>query len=112
MTPDLLSTLIGLTLVCLSVLDATFVQSHAPILALAGLLLGGLGAWAYQADYLKWPAVTIIVTGAVLVITSGFAAGSSETAFWVTFWSGNVAGVVALWSALYRGTPGTAAQAP
>jgi hypothetical protein len=105
MTPDLLSTAIGLTLVCVSVLDAPYLQGHAPILALAGLILGGLGAWAYQADYLKWPAVIIIIAGATLVVASvfGLAGASSETVFWVVFWSGNSAGVVALWSALYRG---------
>ena len=107
MTPDLLSALMGLTLVCLAVLDAPLLQEHAPVLALAGLILGALGAWAYQADYLKWPAVTIIVAGAALLIASltGVAVTSSETNFWVVFWSGNAAGVVALWSALYRGAP-------
>jgi hypothetical protein len=108
MTPDLLSTAVGLTLVCVSVFDASYLQGHAPILALAGLILGGLGAWAYQADYLKWPGVIIIIAGAALVVVSvfGLAVASSETVFWVVFWSGNSAGVVALWSALYRGTPG------
>ena len=107
MTPDLLSALIGLTLVCLAVLEAPLLQTHAPILALAGLILAALGAWANQVDYLKWPGVTIIVAGVALVIASvsGFAVTSSETNFWVVFWSGNAAGVVALWSALYRGAP-------
>lgn len=53
MTPDLLSALIGLTLFCLGGLDAPLLQTHEPILARAGLILGALGARANQVGYLK-----------------------------------------------------------
>lgn len=105
MLPDLLSTLIGVCLVCFAVLDLGALEAHGGILALSGAMLAALGFWANRIDYLKWPGATIIVAGValLLLVVSGLATASSETAFWVVLWSGNAAGVVALWSALYRG---------
>lgn len=105
MVPNLVNTLIALCLVCSAVLDAGVLQAHAWIPTLGGAALVVLGFWANRLDYLKWAGVTAILAGAVmvLVIVSGLAAKSSETAFWTIFWSANAAGVVSLWSALYRG---------
>jgi len=90
------------------VLDAGVLQAHAWIPALGGGALVMLGFWANRIDYLKWAGVTTILAGAaiLLLIVSGLAAESSETAFWTIFWSANAAGVVSLWSALYRGPSG------
>jgi hypothetical protein len=105
MVPNLVNTLIALCLVCSAVLDAGVLQAHAWIPALSGGALVVLGFWANRIDYLKWVGVTALLGGAVIVllIVSGLAAKSSETAFWIIFWSANAAGVVSLWSALYRG---------
>ena len=104
MLPDLLSTLIALVLVCTVVLDGQMLESQAWLLALSGVVLAALGIWAWRVDYLKWPGVTVIVAGSLIVILvlSQLSANSSETAFWVVFWSANAAGLVSLWSALYR----------
>jgi len=104
MLPDLLSTLIALVLVCTAVLDAQMLESHGWLLALSGAALAALGTWAYRVDYLKWPGVMIIVAGGAIVILvlSRLSANSSETTFWVVFWSANAAGLVSLWSAFYR----------
>ena len=105
MVPNLVNTLIALCLVCSAVLDAGVLQAHAWIPALGGGALVVLGFWANRIDYLKWAGVTAILTGAaiLLLIVSGLAAESSEATFWTIFWSANAAGVVSLWSALYRG---------
>ncbi len=105
MIPDLLSTLIGLCLVCFAVLDPELLNRHGPILGATALVLIALGAWKAQADYLKWPGAAVIAAGLALAVAviSGLALQSPESTFWVAFWSGTVAGVVSLWSVLYRG---------
>jgi len=104
MMPDLLSTLIGLCLVCTAVLDPGLLDGRGALLV-AGAVLAALGVWATRVDYLKWPGATVVVAGVALLAApiSGLAAQSPQTTFWVAFWSGNAAGVVSLWSALYRG---------
>lgn len=113
MIPDLLSTLIGLCLVCFGVLDPELLNRHGAMLGVIALVLIALGAWATRADYLKWPGAAVIAAGLALAVAviSGLAFRSPESTFWVAFWSGNVAGVVSLWSALYRG-PKEAALRP
>jgi len=113
MLPDLLSTIIGLCLVCIAVLDPGLLYGHGAILGVAGAVLIALGVWARRVDFLKWPGVTVIVAGTALlaVVMSGLAAQSQPVTFWIAFWSGNAAGVVSLWSALYRG-PRESALAP
>lgn len=114
MLPDLLSTLIALVLVCTAVLDGQMLESHGLILALSGVVLAVLGIWAYRVDYLKWPGSTVIVAGSAIVtlVLSQLSANSSETAFWVVFWSANAAGLVSLWSALYRAPHSVAEESP
>jgi hypothetical protein len=91
--------------VCTAVLDKPVLDSQHGLLVISGIALAGLGAVANRADYLKWPGVTIAAAGiAILVlIASGLSSASSETAFWLVFWSGNIAGLMSLWSAFYRG---------
>ena len=109
MAPNLLSALIAIYLVCSAVLDGATLEAHSWVPWLAGVALVVTGYWANRVDYLKWAGITVILAGAaiLLLMVTGIAGRSSETAFWVTFWSGNAAGVVSLWSALYRG-PGQA----
>ncbi len=105
MIPDLISTLIAIVLVCVTVLDQPLLDSQHGLLLVAGIALAVLGAIANRVDYLKWPGVTVAAAGvAILMLTaSGLSSASSETAFWVVFWSANIAGLMSLWSALYRG---------
>ncbi|HLK87960.1 MAG TPA: hypothetical protein VKT27_15760 [Candidatus Binataceae bacterium] len=105
MVPNLLSTILALCLVCSAVLDGAAFEAHPWLPALAGAALIALGFWAHRIDHLKWAGIVVVVAGAanLLLALSGIAVRSSETAFWVIFWSANVAGVVSLWSALYRG---------
>jgi len=105
MVPDLLSTLIAIVLVCTAVLDQPLLDSQHTLLVIAGVALVVLGAIANRVDYLKWPGVTVAAAGVgiVVLIASGLSSASSETAFWVVFWCGNIAGLMSLWSAFYRG---------
>jgi len=105
MVPDLLSTLIAIALVCVAVLDKPLLDSQHALLVIAGIALVVLGAVANRVDYLKWPGVTVAAAGVgiVVLIASGLSSASSETAFWVVFWCGNIAGLMSLWSAFYRG---------
>jgi len=114
MLPDLLSTLIALVLVCTAVLDGGALESHGLILALSGAALAALGIGAYRVDYLKWPGVTVVAAGGAIVILvlSRLSTNSPETAFWVVFWSANAAGLVSLWSALYRAPHGAIEGSP
>lgn len=105
MIPDLISALIAIVLVCATVLDQPLLDPRHGLLLAAGIALAVLGVIANRVDYLKWPGVTIAATGIaiLMLIVSGLSSASSETAFWVVFWSANIAGLISLWSALYRG---------
>lgn len=109
MIPDLISALIAIVLVCMAVLDKPLLDSQHGLLVIGGVALILLGAIANRADYLKWPGLAVAAAGvAILVlIASGLSSASSETTFWVVFWSGNIAGVMSLWSAFYRGPRGS-----
>ena len=107
MVPSLIEGLIGLWLVWVAVLDAPLLDSHPGVIALSAILLVLLGLVAYRIDYLKWPAVTDAVVGAVLLglyFGKGIAS-SSELTFWMLFWSGCIAGIVSFWSVFYRHGP-------
>lgn len=105
MIPDLVSTLIAIVLVCAIVLDQPMLASQHGLLFVAGIALAVLGFVANRVDYLKWPGVAVAAAGiAILMLSvSGLSSASSQTTFWVVFWSANIAGLMSLWSALYRG---------
>ena len=110
MIPSLLAALFGLSLVWVAVLDPALVNSHGWIMALSALVLLALGFAALRVDYLKWPAVTDMMVGAILLILffGTAVAFSSLLTFWVLFWSGCVVGTVSLWSVFYRHGPESA----
>jgi len=114
MIQDLLSTLIAISLICFAVLDVGMLEAHRGIVALCGVALVALGFWANRIDYLKWPGVAVVIAGIalLLLIVSGLAASSSEWVFWVVFWSANTAGVLSLWSLLYRGPKDSIRESP
>jgi len=109
MIPSLLEGLLGLWLVWVAVLDPALVDSHSWVIALSAIALLLLGLAAFRTDYLKWPAVTDVVVGLVLLILYfGTSIVSSGTlTFWMLFWSGCIAGIVSLWSVFYRHCPET-----
>jgi hypothetical protein len=110
MISSLLAALLGLGLVWVAVLDPALVESHGWIVGLSAVALLLLGLTALRVDYLKWPAVTDMLVGAILLILFFATAvvSFSLLTFWVLFWSGCVAGIVSLWSVFYRHGPGTA----
>lgn len=105
MLPDVLNTVIAIGLVCCAVLDLDFVQAHGLWLALVGGAMTALGFLAYRADYLKWAGATSALAGiaVVAIVVTGFDSSSPNVVFWVALWAGTAAGIVSLWSALYRG---------
>jgi hypothetical protein len=90
-----------------AVLDPALLEGSPWPLVLAALALVALGLWAYSSDYLKWPGITNVVLGVVLLVLLllGARALSHALTFWAAFWSGNIAGVLSLWSVLYRHAP-------
>jgi hypothetical protein len=104
---SLLNTLLGLWLVYAAVLDPAALHNRAWPLAASAAALLVLGFWAYRADYLKWPGISDVVVGLLLlVLLLSRAFGTSDVlVFWVVFWSGCIAGVVSLWSVFYRSGP-------
>lgn len=107
MLPSVLEGLLGLWLVWLAVLDPALVNSHGWIVALSALSLLLLGLPAFRADYLKWPAVTDIVVGVILLVLYFVTrvTPADMLTFWMLFWGGCVAGIVSLWSVFYRQGP-------
>ena len=107
MIPSLLEALLGLWLVWVAVLDPGLTDAHPGLIALSAILMIVLGVAAFRLDYLKWPAVTDVVVGAVLLVLffETRIAASSALTFWMLFWSGCIAGIVSLWSAFYRHGP-------
>lgn len=104
MIPSLLEGLLGLWLVWVAVLDPALLESRAWIVALSAIVMVLLAIVALRLDYLKWPAVTDIVVGVILLAVSFTVAFTSPTStFWMLFWAGSVAGTVSLWSVFYRG---------
>ncbi len=112
MVPDLISTLIAIVLVCAAVLDRPALDSQPRrLLVIAGIALAILGTIANRVDYLKWPRGTVAAAGLamVMLIVSGISSASSEASFWIIFWCSNIAGLMSLWSAFYRGPHASAA---
>ena len=103
MTPNLMNTVLGIWLVYAAVLKPAELEARLAVLA-SGIAIFALAIWAYQADYLKWPATTVGALGAGLALYAGIKL--SEPAGFVTFWValfvGIAVAIVSLWSALYR----------
>ena len=103
MIPNLINTAIGVWLVYAAVLNPTELGERFEIVA-SGIVVLVLAIWAYQADYLKWPATTVGALGAGLSLYAGIKLSepSGIVTFWVALFVGIAVAVVSLWSALYR----------
>lgn len=103
MIPNLINTAIGIWLVCAAVLDPARIGRSDIVLA-SGVVVFVVAIWAYQADYLKWPATTAGALGAGLAAYAGFQLFESSglVTFWIALFIGITVAVVSLWSVLYR----------
>jgi hypothetical protein len=103
MIPNLINTAIGIWLVYAAVLNPAELGGRLAVL-ISGVVVFALAIWAYQADYLKWPATTAGALGAGLALYAGFQLSepSGFVTFWVALFVGIAVAIVSLWSALYR----------
>jgi len=103
MTPNLINTVVGIWLVYAAVLKPTELEERLAVLV-SGIAIFALAIWAYQTDYLKWPATTVGALGAGLALYAGFQLSepSGFVTFWVALFVGIAVAIVSLWSALYR----------
>jgi uncharacterized membrane protein HdeD (DUF308 family) len=90
-------------LVYAAVLEPAELGERLAILA-SGVAIFTLAIWAYQTDYLKWPATTAGVLGVGLALYAGFQLSepSGFVTFWVALFVGIAVAIVSLWSSLYR----------
>ncbi|MGH7813182.1 MAG: hypothetical protein ACREQI_04175 [Candidatus Binataceae bacterium] len=113
MIPNLINTAIGLWLVYAAVLNPAEIGGAAVVVA-SGVVVFVVAIWAYQADYLKWPATTTGALGAGLAVYAGFRLfePSGFITFWIVLFAGVTIAIVSLWSAIYRrpGAPEYAAS--
>ena len=109
MIPSALEGMLGLWLVWVAVLDPALIGSRTWIVGVSAIAIIVLAIVALFFDYLKWPAVTDIVVGVVLLAVSftGTVIASPIFTFWMLFWAGSVVGTVSLWSVFYRHGPET-----
>jgi hypothetical protein len=103
MIPNLINTVVGIWLVYAAVLEPAELGERFAILA-SGIAIFVLAIWAYQTDYLKWPATTAGVFGAGLAGYAGLQLSepSGFVTFWVALFVGIAVAIVSLWSAVYR----------
>ena len=103
MIPNLINTVIGVWLVYAAVLQPIELGERLAFLA-SGVAILALAIWAYQTDYLKWPATTVGVLGAGLGLYAGFQLSQPYgfVTFWVALFVGIAVAIISLWSALYR----------
>ena len=103
MIPNLINAAIGIWLVYAAVLNPGAIAGRVAVLA-SGVVVFVLAIWAYQGDYLKWPATTAGVLGAGLAVYAGLQLPepSGFVTFWIALFAGITVAVVSLWSALYR----------
>jgi uncharacterized membrane protein HdeD (DUF308 family) len=103
MIPNLINTAIGIWLVYAAVLNPTEIAGRVSVLV-SGVVVLALAIWAYQDDYLKWPALTSGVLGAAFAVYAGLLPSDSSdfVTFWIALFFGSALAVVSLWNALYR----------
>ena len=110
MIANILTTLVGLWLVYRAIFSAPPGEMNVIELAVAGVVVVMLAAWARRSDYAHWQSGTNIVLGAVLFVLAVLRwtiAVAPLVSFWFILLGGIAIGIVAMWSMLYR--PNTAA---
>lgn len=110
MIANLVNTVLGLVLVYAVVLHPTWVeQRYFPLLGFAVVMLV-MALWARRRDAHPWFSWTNIVFALALGVLALLPLATLPyLTFWVCFWVGCAVPVIALWAALYRPRPQTAA---
>ncbi len=105
MIPGILNTVIGLALVCVSVLQSALIEQRGWQLVVGGIAITALAIWSRRGDAMRWFSTTAIVLGVSLFLF-GLLQWTTTIAelfaFWFVFFDGILLGVVSLWAALYR----------
>lgn len=103
MIPNIINTLAGLTLACLTVLKPLWVErQYLPLLIFAAVILV-MAIWARFSDPAKWFSSVNIVMAILLAILALLPLPTlPNLAFWGGFWIGIIVPVVAFWAVLYR----------
>lgn len=103
MIANILNTLVGLALACLTVLKPLWIErQYLPLLVFAAVIFL-LAGWARRSDPRKWFSSVNIVLAVLLAILALLPLPTlPNLTFWGGFWVGILVPVVALWAALYR----------
>lgn len=104
MIPNLLNSLLGITLVYCAILATEMLHQRPWALLAGGVSIIVFAMWARMSDELKWFSRVNAALGAALVVL-----GIARTVisipplltFWWAFWVGCIVAVLACWSALY-----------
>jgi len=105
MIGNLLNGLVGLWLVYSAIFATPAGNMSNTGLAIAGVAVIVLAAWARQTDPLGWYSATNLVLGAVLLLEAAVrraVAVEPLVSFWSILLIGIAVAIVALWSLLYR----------
>lgn len=111
MIPNLINTATGLALVYATVLHPAWVeQRYLPLAGFAAVILV-LALWARRSDPYRWfSSANIVLAIALGVLSLLPLAMLPNLTFWGSFWVGALVPSIALWAALYRPKPATAAS--
>jgi len=103
MIPNIINTLVGLALACLTVLEPRWVErQYLPLLVFAAVILV-MALWARRSDPARWFSGVNMVMAILLAILALLPLPTlPNLAFWGEFWIGIIVPVVALWAVLYR----------
>lgn len=103
MIPNIINTLVGLVLACLTVLYPLWIErQYLPLLVFAAVICL-MALWARRSDPARWFSSVNIVMAILLAILALLPLPTlPNLAFWGGFWVGIIVPVVALWAVLYR----------
>lgn len=109
MIPNILNTLVGLTLAYAVVLRPAWAgQRFLPFGAFALVILV-LALWARRSDARRWFSNVNIVLAVILGILATLPLATlPNLTFWGGFWVGALVPTIALWAVLYRPAPAAA----
>lgn len=111
MIANILNTLVGLALACLTVLKPLWIErQYLPLLVFAAVIFL-LALWARRSDPARWFSSVNMVMAVLLAILALLPLATlPNLSFWGAFWIGVIVPVVALWGALYRPEARAAAE--
>jgi hypothetical protein len=104
MTANAAISLIGLWLCYRAIFSIPVGEMSDAEIAVAGMALIALAAWARRSDAMLWPSATNIALGGIVTLVAlvgrvqGF---DSLAAFWIILLAGIAVAIFALWSILY-----------